>query len=338
MSFLRASDTVAYDPRTLYPLEDPDADERTVDEVFGFSVRLAAECGSKETDRVARRSQALQLAGSKERLDRLMGYLVAAKVWLPLGEGGWELINDTGYLHLRAQDDIERDRIRQRDARDDALTVPARLRDGDHCRYCKAEVNWGDRKSLRGATWEHVNIANQPTQLDEYVVACFGCNREPSSRGELLPPPVNPRYGAATKDFIKKRLGKFPTRSEMDAKYPGLRTRTGNAVDNLRPDEESAVDDLRPSSESAVGDLRPVLEHAATTTTPEPERPPQGRSGPIQYGSLDPGSDGSRSAGSGNNGSSTKPVNTQGASPRSAVPAKPANRSRRAKPQPQEKP
>lgn len=329
MSFLRVGDTVAYDPRTLHPLEDPEADERTVDEVFGFSVRLAAECGARETDRIARRSQVVQLAGSPARMERLMGYLTAAGVWKKLDDSRWELVNDTAYLHLRGQDEIERDRIRQRDARDDALTVPARLRDGDNCRYCGGPVNWGDRKSLRGATWEHVNIAHQPTRLDEYVVACFGCNREPSSRGPLLPPPANPRYGAATKDFIKKRLGKFPARSEIDAKYPGLRTWKGNATDDLRTDEESAASRLRTSSESAVGGLRPFQESATAPTTSlarerPPDRPPQHR----LHGSLDPGSDGSGSAGSGMDGSSTQPSTPQGGLARSGGAAKRSRRRR----------
>lgn len=263
MSWLRLSDTVAYDPRTLAPLERDDADERLVDECFGFSARLAAECGSKETDGRASRAMALTLAGSVARMNHLMGILSDAGVWRPHPSGGWELVSDAGYLHLRAQDEIERDRIRGRDSRDDLLTVPARLRDGDNCRYCGAAVNWSDRKSLRGATWEHVNIANQPTRLEEFVVACFGCNREPSNRGELLPPPKKPRYGVKTREFVRQRLGKWPTTAEIEAMYPGLRPSTENATDHLRSDEENAASSgLRPSSEYAVHDLRSDEENA----------------------------------------------------------------------------
>lgn len=320
MSFLRVSDTAAYDPRTLHPLEHPDADERTVDEVFGFSSRLAAECGGKEgkdTDRRATLGMVRALAGSPQRAERLMGMLVAAGAWAVDGDG-WQLVNDEKYLHLRAQGEIDRDRVRQKDARDDLLTVPARLRDGDNCRYCSKEVNWADRKSLRGATWEHVNIAAQPTALRDFVVACFACNREPSTRGPLLPPPANPKYGAKTREFVRERLGKWPSRTQIEEMYPDLRRWSGNAADDKRTKEENAATGQRPPSEHASCDLRSAQQNAAQEAPQRPEnfsenasgthRPEAGKSPPyeakqpIYDGPVDRGSDGSRSVGSGRDG------------------------------------
>jgi hypothetical protein len=275
VTWLRVGDTAAHDPRTIAPLDHDDADERTVDEVFGFSVRLACEAGGKETDRVVTRAMVRSLAGTPARAARLMGILEAAGVWSQV-EAGWILSNDPAYLHLPPQAKVERERIRGRDERNDALAVPARLRDGDNCRYCRKPVNWLDRKSLRGATWEHVNIANQPTQLDEYVVCCFECNRGPSKRGPLLPPPERPVYGEETQAFVKKRKGwkTWPTRATL-TKEIALRTTAGNATERQRSDEESATrKGLRTSSENATHGQRPTVESASETPAQEPAQRP----------------------------------------------------------------
>lgn len=276
MSWLRVGDTAANDPRTLHPLNDDNADERTVDEVFGFSIRLAAEAGSKETDRKVTLAMTRALAGTPARAARLMEALEAAGVWKPC-EDGWELVNDANYIHLLSQDVVDNQRIRGRDSRNDALTVKARLRDGDNCRYCGDPVNWRDRKSLMGATWEHVNIANQPTQLDEFVVCCFECNREPSSRGPLLPPPAKPVYGDDTKRFVKERIGKWPTRAEI-AQRLNLRTQAGDATGKQRTDEEHAPNGQRTSSESATSGPRPARENAAQKPAQDARQRPENAS------------------------------------------------------------
>lgn len=271
MPWLRLGDTAAHDPRTIAPLELEDADERTVDEVFGFGVRLACEVTSKETDRMATRAMVRSLAGSPARAQHLMGILVASGVY-EATETGWRLINDPNYLHVQSQGEVDRNRIRGRDSRNDALTVNARLRDGDHCRYCKKEVNWRDRKSLRGATWEHTNIAEQPTRLHEFVVCCFECNREPATRGLLLPPPATPRYGTDTKQFVKERLGSWPTKAVIAERLSGLRTAQENASSRQRTGEEHATrKGQRTSTEHAAPGLRTLAENATKTARERPE-------------------------------------------------------------------
>lgn len=287
MTWLRVGDTAAHDPRTIAPLDHDDADERTVDEVFGFSVRLACEAGGKETDRVVTRAMVRSLAGTPARAARLMGILEAAGVWTQVS-AGWVLSNDPSYLHLPSQSKVERSRIRGRDERNDALTVPARLRDGDNCRFCRRPVNWRDRKSLRGATWEHVNIANQPTQLHEYVVCCFECNREPSTRGPLLPPPARPVYGEDTKAFVKERRGSWPTKAAI-AEEIAQRTTAGNATERQRSDEESATrKGLRTSPENATHGQRPAVESASETPAQEPTQRPENDSENAPGGAAHP--------------------------------------------------
>ena len=329
MSFLRVGDTFAYDPRTLHPLEYDDADERSVDELAGFSVRLATQSGAHEhedTDRRVTRSMALALANhNPARLSTLMARLVAAGVWEADGNG-WRLLNDTGYLHLLTQDEKDRQRARGVDERNPALTVPAKLRDGDNCRYCGSPVKWGDRRSLRGATWEHVDITVQPTPLHLFVVCCFGCNRNPADRPPLRQPPASPVYGAATKEFVKAhlQLKAFPSAATIAEMYPGLRPSSGNATARLRADSENAVTDQRPASAIATDGQRSDAAPAASGRRQRPAKPaenatadPSGNGPPEGHTAwsetetdrsvssrTDRGSHESGSAGSGRDGSS----------------------------------
>ncbi len=271
MSFLRVGDTAAYDPRTLFPLEDPDADDRTVDEVFGFSVRLAAEAGGKEhedTDRRVTRSMVLTMAGGKTRADRLMAYLVGAKVWEQDGTG-YRLINDQKYLHLLTQDEIDRTRVRSKDAKNLRLTVYAIFRDGDNCRACGRVVTWNDRKSPAGLTWEHVNILEQPTRPENYVIYCYGCQNDPTA--ELMDAPAKPVYGAKAKAYVKKHLGKWPSAAEVAEYLNGQRTLPGPATASQRPDGEDAATSQRTPSGTATRSQRPGTENAATAAPQRPE-------------------------------------------------------------------
>jgi len=271
VSFLRVGDTAAYDPRTLDPLEDPDADERTVDEVFGFSVRLAAEAGGKEhedTDRRVTRSMVLTMAGTKQRAEKLMAYLVRAKVWEPHGTG-YRLINDQKYLHLLTQDEIDRTRIRSKDAKNLRLTVYAIFRDGDNCRACGRVVTWNDRKSPGGLTWEHVNILEQPTRPENYVIYCYGCQNDPTA--ELMPAPAKPVYGAKAKAYVKKHLGKWPSAAEIAEYLNGQRSLPGTATASQRPDGEDAATGQRTPPATATRSQRPGTENAAAAAHQRPE-------------------------------------------------------------------
>lgn len=72
-----------------------------------------------------------------------------------------------------------------------------RQRDGDNCRYCGITVNWLDRRSPSGATYDHIDPWGENT-LENVVVACHQCNitknqYPPEQVGlKLLPPPSNP--------------------------------------------------------------------------------------------------------------------------------------------------
>lgn len=75
---------------------------------------------------------------------------------------------------------------------DSALTRAVQERDGNNCRYCGKIVNWHDRRSMSGATYDHVD-PDGPNTLENIVVACYSCNsskrhRTPEQAGmHLLP-------------------------------------------------------------------------------------------------------------------------------------------------------
>jgi 5-methylcytosine-specific restriction endonuclease McrA len=76
--------------------------------------------------------------------------------------------------------------------RDRELVDAVRARDGSVCRYCGTEVEWTDRRSSKGGTYDHVDPegGNEPENV---VVACRGCNavkgkRTPDQAGIKLRP------------------------------------------------------------------------------------------------------------------------------------------------------
>ncbi|NPV80817.1 MAG: hypothetical protein HPY52_11160 [Firmicutes bacterium] len=75
------------------------------------------------------------------------------------------------------------------------LTQAIRERDQNRCRYCGRLVDWKDRKSPAGATYDYID-PNGPTTIENVVVACRACNagkgrRTPEAAGyRLLPAPT----------------------------------------------------------------------------------------------------------------------------------------------------
>lgn len=90
-------------------------------------------------------------------------------------------------------------RVRMALVRDPIMRNALRERDRDMCRYCGLRVNWSDRKSRHGATYDHVTPGAGET-YENLVIACRGCNskknrRTPEQAGmRLLPEPDESRY------------------------------------------------------------------------------------------------------------------------------------------------
>lgn len=101
-----------------------------------------------------------------------------------------------GRLMEQRRLNAERNKRKRQLYDDPVLTAAVRQRDGDTCRYCGKTVNWRDRKSPTGGTYDHVD-PDGPNTVENVVVACRGCNsrkgrRTPEEAGMILLPPRTP--------------------------------------------------------------------------------------------------------------------------------------------------
>lgn len=129
------------------------------------------------------------------------------------------------------------------------LVEEIRARDRDLCRYCRVNVNWNDRRSSHGGTYDHV-IPRGDNSLDNVVVCCYGCNMRKGSRTPeqagmlLLPPPNNNGYDPepnrnqfrpspdSVRDLSYPNPVPIPDQSEKD--HRGLRRASSQPVENGR--------------------------------------------------------------------------------------------------------
>lgn len=130
---------------------------------------------------------------------RLAGKLCASDMWREHtrdGEAGYMFVNWSKWQPTAAQakDPLERIRWRRSKAllRDRELCEAIVSRDGNQCRYCGARVNFMDKRSGTGGTYDHVD-PDGPNSLGNVVVACRRCNgvkkdRTPAEAGMVLRP------------------------------------------------------------------------------------------------------------------------------------------------------
>lgn len=93
-------------------------------------------------------------------------------------------------------------------SRDHALREAIVTRDRGHCRYCHKRVDFADRVSDDGGTYDHKD-PDGPNTLENVVVACRGCNTEkgkrtPEEAGMPLLDPIEP-YADTTTSTARRR-------------------------------------------------------------------------------------------------------------------------------------
>jgi hypothetical protein len=269
----------------------PGADDRTVNEVFGWLMRCAFQSAAHLTDYVIDAGTAYMLGGA--RTDELVRLCVAAGLLTETTTGtgirAWSLIQDPEFIHIRLRQEIEWERQQRNDTRDPALTVPVRRRDGDNCRWCGVLVQWRGKRTNRSGTLDHLRPGEAGT-IDTLVVACLGCNSARKNNAELWddnhtvrPVPAAPNYGKWTAQFLTDNG--WPTQENVRSDGESA---TVAAAGTARPDQA-----VRPAAPSAA---RPALdEPPAGAETPSPVR----KSPPKSI----PQVDGTSSAGSGRDGS-----------------------------------
>lgn len=194
----------------LRSLEHPKSDARSLNELFGFVARCAAESSAHRLDYTILRSQVIQLAGGMSEAPRLIalaefcGLFKATEVdHEGMKVTAYVIHQDLELFHLKLAAEQDWENQRKRDTRDPDMTGPARLRDGDACRYCGKTVNWKDRTSSRGATYDH----RVPGQKGNLLVSCKGCNSkrkdDPEGTWPVLDAPQRPLYGPETVKFLR---------------------------------------------------------------------------------------------------------------------------------------
>ena len=130
-----------------------------------------------------------------------------------------------------------------RQAYTDGTIHAVRNRDGDRCRYCSREVDWADRKTPRGGTYDHV-IPGGPTIPENLVVACRGCNsrkgaRTPEQAGLPLVPVSNEHLTTVPYPTVPNSTQQYSTEPETT---PPL------AAPSAAPAQSAAVADAAPAA------------------------------------------------------------------------------------------
>lgn len=133
-------------------------------------------CGKHETDGRFPRA-ALRMISSVPDPKKVGADLARAGLFQEDGE--YYLI--AGYTEKqRSKEQLSWARGRRRLYAGDGVGKAVKERDGDKCRYCGGKVNWKDRRSDAGATYDHVGPGD--STLENVVVACMSCNRKKGNR------------------------------------------------------------------------------------------------------------------------------------------------------------
>lgn len=287
MPWMRTGDNAATYPALMSVAGDPGADERTVNEVFGFVTRCATLSAAHLTDYVIDAGTANMIGGA--RTPELIRLCVDAGLLEPTtttkGHTAWVLHQDPEFIHIRLKAEIEWERQQRRDTQDPALVVPVRHRDGDNCRWCGVLVQYRGKKTNRAATIDHLE-PGKPGTVDTLVVACLGCNSARKDNVELWadnhqlrPAPSAPRYGKWTAKYLTDNG--WPVEANVSSDDAAPQAAADPAPDGVRPAAPAAAASARPEA-AAPQAARPA------PTPPAPKSP--GKSTPQVVGSSSPGS------------------------------------------------
>ena len=205
--WFRGGDTLTTHPLMIRLLEVCGGDHLLKNEAKGVLADLVSISAAHATDYWVGYGAVSQIAPGREKI--VIENLCAAGLLFreegPEGRPMLRIVDDPTLYHIRLKEEMEIDRRRAKDKQNPELLITVRVRDGDQCRWCKKTVDWRDRRSARGATYDSLNGHKESTP-ETLVVACRGCN---SKRGagvvlELQDPPTPEEvyYTAASLEFI----------------------------------------------------------------------------------------------------------------------------------------
>ncbi|WP_156380283.1 hypothetical protein [Arthrobacter sp. Soil762] len=291
MPWARVGDTAANHPTALAVLEHQLADERIVNELFGFVMRCSTQSAAHLTDYVINRGTAIQMAGGMSRANELLqlavfsGYMVEES----LEEDGhsrkvYRILDDPDFIHLRTKAEIDWERQRRNDTARPELVIPARLRDGDGCRYCGKVVRWGAQNGRLGGTYDHRIPGKQAASEKDLFVSCRGCNSgrrdNPNADQDYprLPAPEHAFFSTSTVQWLReheyvKRMGMTVPEPSGKQLQPGDETGNGSTGQQ----EGNGTSGLTPEGNGSTGPI-------TAGDGPTGQREGNGTSGPTTQG------------------------------------------------------
>ncbi|WP_257183416.1 hypothetical protein [Corynebacterium cystitidis] len=157
-------------------------------------------------------------------------------------------LSDEEFVHIRKKDEVELDRRRARDSRDEDMMMTVRVRDGDQCRWCGRTVSWKSRRGYRRAQIDSLNNHEDSTP-ETLVVSCHRCNdlRGKGKELKLRPAPKHPYYTDHTIALVNGsdwgrdnavRLEPSQTRLEFDSEQQQSGSQKQDTVSAASPERE----------------------------------------------------------------------------------------------------
>ena len=210
MAWLKVSDTATQNPIVRRALDLPHCTQEYVYTLFGVILACAVEAAAMKTNYIIERNAIAAKVGLEKTEQFIKDAIVCGymtETQLEDGRIAYKLVEDEeNFFHMRSKEEIEWENRRRNDARNAAITAPVRARDGDACRWCGRVVYWGDQKSARGGTYDHLRPGIGAETPQDVIVACRSCNStrkdNPEWGGTLLPAPTKPYYGRKTVEFL----------------------------------------------------------------------------------------------------------------------------------------
>lgn len=285
MPWLRVDDSALTHPKLFELLEACDGDHALRNEAWGFLVLASSVSAQHLTDYVV--STGLLATIAPGRHQYMIKLLTRAGLMKPVEHDGRKqnmIVTDEQLLHVRKKAAVEIDRARKRDSRNPDITLAARVRDGDVCRWCGQTVKFADHKSNKGGTIDSLN-GHEDSTVDTVVVACRKCN---SIRKEQNP---------ETK-FWKLRPAPEPGEAYYDPStiehINGHSWAKANGIKLTPRQTELSFKDLTPESEQHNSDRKDTSSDNQASAFPSPVAVPQSDKQEAPIEDSDPVADATR--------------------------------------------
>jgi len=289
MSWLKQSDVSANHPLVLRVLEMDEADDRLLNEMYGWVNRCATQSAAFDRDYIVEIGTAKQMAGLS-RYKELLKAALSCGIFeeKEIDENGsmrrvLKLVEEEDLFHMILKTDKEREKNRRADTYDLAKKGAIIKRDGAECRWCGRMVTFGnDRKSIKAGTIDHLDPKDldnsDPTPIDRLVVACTSCNSSRKDGGfwdkELRPAPRTPYFTADATAWLRDKAGilvKVSTqRVELHAPTPAPASEpvNGPASTEVTASDEATVNTGSSTTTGSEATAASKVERSEATESP----------------------------------------------------------------------